>query len=429
MPALLVAPGSPAPSSTPAPDADSAAVLTRVLDAQRVRAARGLAGVRLAGVALALGLATALTHGAGQADWRDSIPIFGLYLIGAAVLAAAVRLSPRAALWAGVGVAVLDVPAIFAAQWSAVSVSPSPGGVAGFTLGIFVALVLLGALSLSVRQTIVVATVAGICEVLLQREAGIRPGAWVASIVVLGCAAAAAAHLIHRVRALVVDVAAEQEKRARLGRYFSPQVADRLQAGVGQDAGPSSQEVTVLFSDIRGFTTLSATLPPVEVVRLLNEYYGRMVEQVFRHGGTLDKFLGDGFMAYFGAPLPDPDHALAAVQCARAMLDELGRLNQTRAQRQEAPLEIGIGVHTGEAVVGDIGSPEHRLDYTAIGDTVNVASRMVGLTKSAGVPLLVSAATRARVGDRLGWRAFEPLPVRGKSEPLSTFAPVDRAPG
>jgi adenylate cyclase len=86
-------------------------------------------------------------------------------------------------------------------------------------------------------------------------------------------------------------------------------------------------------------------------------------------------------------------------------------------------------VHTGEAVVGDIGSPEHRLDYTAIGDTVNVVSRMVGLTKSAGVPLLVSAATRARVGDRLGWRAFEPLPVRGKSEPLSTFAPVDRAPG
>jgi adenylate cyclase len=132
-------------------------------------------------------------------------------------------------------------------------------------------------------------------------------------------------------------------------------------------------------------------------------------------------------MAYFGAPLPDGDHALHALECALAMLDELERLNADRAARGAPALRIGIGLHTGVAVVGDIGSPAHRLDYTAIGDTVNVASRIEGLTKAAGTPVLVSAATRARIGDRYGWRAFEPMEVRGKSEPLALYAPIGRS--
>jgi len=179
----------------------------------------------------------------------------------------------------------------------------------------------------------------------------------------------------------------------------------------------------VLFSDIRDFTTMSGALPPADVVRLLNEYYGHMVERIFQHGGTLDKFIGDGIMAYFGAPLPDADHAAHALECALAMLDELARLNTERAERGEAPLRIGIGLHTGVAVVGDIGSPARRLDYTAIGDTVNIASRIEGLTKQAGTPVLVSAATRDRVGARYTWRAFPPMSVRGKAEPMALFAP------
>ena len=298
---------------------------------------------------------------------------------------------------------------MFVAQWLSVPVSPSPGGVAGFALGIFVLLVLLSTLSLSRRQTTLVAAVSALGEVLLQREAGIRPGAWVASIVVLGCAAAVAAHLVARVRALVGNVAEEQRKRERLGRYFSPSVAERLQTARDGEAKPDAQELTVLFSDIRDFTATSAALPPVEVVRMLNEYYGRMVEKVFQHGGTLDKFMGDGIMAYFGAPIPDPDHAAHAVDCALAMIDELDALNAVRAARGAPPLKIGVGLHTGVAVVGDIGSPQHRLDYTAIGDTVNVAARIEGLTKAAGAP-------NPRLGDHAPERRRPPHLPRARAD-------------
>ncbi len=165
------------------------------------------------------------------------IPILSVYFSCALCLQIAVRLTARAAEWAGVGVALVDVPMVFWAQWVSVPVSASPGGVAGFTLGLLALLVLLGALSLSIRQVVIVAAVATVAEVLLQWRVGIGRGAWAASAIVLGCAAGAAGHLIARIRSLVGNIADEQRKRARLGPLLLYFVGGRAPARPGRGRG------------------------------------------------------------------------------------------------------------------------------------------------------------------------------------------------
>ncbi len=214
---------------------------------------------------------------------------------------------------------------------------------------------------------------------------------------------------------------AREEAIAMFSRFVNPHVVRQLMERGGLEGAGKTREVTLLFSDIRGFTTLSETRPPEEVVAILNRYFTRQVEVIFRHGGSLDKFIGDAIMAFWGAPLDDPDHARNAVACALDMADELLAFKDELGAAG-AGFDVGIGLHSGPAVVGLIGS-ERRREYTSIGDTVNLASRIEGLTKEAGRRILVSRDTMERCAGAFDFVSCGTYPVKGRAQPVELFEP------
>lgn len=229
----------------------------------------------------------------------------------------------------------------------------------------------------------------------------------------------------------------ERDARAEaldlFGRFLDPNVVEQLARDglTDQSLAARDCEITVLFSDIRGFTTLSEQHPAPVIMALLNDYFSQQVARIFQHHGTLDKFIGDAIMAFWGAPLDDPQHARHAVAAALDMCDELERFV---AEKGLQGFDIGIGIHTGPAVVGMLGSAQ-RYEYTAIGDTVNLASRMEGLTKGIA-RVLVSEATRqaclAQAGLAATGEAFDFIPcgeykVKGRNEPVTVYEPRRKA--
>jgi len=184
--------------------------------------------------------------------------------------------------------------------------------------------------------------------------------------------------------------------------------------------GGDKKELSVLFSDIRGFTTISETLTPEELVKLLNEYLTAMTNQVFHYDGLLDKYMGDAIMAVFGAPLTQPDHAKRACLTALAMMKELKRLQEKWKQEGRPAFDIGIGINSGDMVVGNMGS-EMRFDYTVMGDMVNLGSRLEGTNKEYGTNIIVSEFTYEMVKDIMCCRELDGVRVKGKVKPVKIY--------
>ena len=235
----------------------------------------------------------------------------------------------------------------------------------------------------------------------------------------------------------------KQERQAQeIRRIYSCYVSHRIVEEMIKDPskatlGGQRKELTMLFADLFGFTSFTEKHSPEEVVSQLNEYLGAMTEAVFQWDGTLDKFIGDGIVAYWGAPLDQPDHVELAVKCALHMQKQLAELQEKWKAEGRVPFKAGIGIHTGEVVVGNIGAEGKKMDYTMIGDHVNLAARVQELTREFGCSLVISEETAARLRDLIGkherydnrghlghvsLRKLPPVKVKGKVQPVVVYA-------
>lgn len=211
------------------------------------------------------------------------------------------------------------------------------------------------------------------------------------------------------------------------GRYVSSEVAKELLEYGNIPLGGTRRQITVLFSDLRDYTGYCQSRDPRQVVGELNEHFADMTALIKANGGMVNKFLGDGIMALFGAPLPAPNHALAAVRCAIEMVRHNDECNRGRAERGLRALVVGIGIHSGEAVVGTIGAPE-RMEYTAIGSTVNVASRIEGQNKEFHTRVLVSEATYRLIQNEVAADLAGLAKLKGIDDPLPLYKILEAAP-
>ena len=223
---------------------------------------------------------------------------------------------------------------------------------------------------------------------------------------------------------LIEDISTEKRVKSTMARYMDPSLADQLLASGEEILGGQSHEATVLFTDIRGFTPLTEELGPQATVRLLNEYFTVMVDCISREGGMLDKFIGDAIMAVFGLPIAKDDDQDRAVRTSISMLRDLAEYNLRRVANGRQPIRMGVGINTDIVVSGNIGSPR-RMDYTVIGDGVNLAARLEGACKQYKAEILVSDMTFRRLRGTYRAREIDRVIVKGKSEPVAIHQILD----
>ncbi|MEC9340797.1 MAG: adenylate/guanylate cyclase domain-containing protein [Pseudomonadota bacterium] len=223
---------------------------------------------------------------------------------------------------------------------------------------------------------------------------------------------------------ILEDISAEKRLKSTMARYMTKEVADKLLESGAEALGGTAQEATVLFSDIRRFTTLAEQLGPRETVAMLNDYFTEMVEVIFAHNGILDKYIGDAIMALFGTPFSTGRDADNALQVANLMIARLRQFNQRRHAAGLTEIQIGVGISSGELIAGNIGSPK-RMDYTVIGDTVNLSARLESATKYYDVPILFSEDTLQALVKGARRRQIDLIRVKGRQQPVAVFEALD----
>ncbi len=358
-------------------------------------------------------------------SFRETGWLIVLYWVAAGLLWAGSRRYSGLLNASRFAVPLLDMPSATLIQWLRLGYEDADSTTAVFSLSIFLFLVMLSTFSMRTRHTFICAIIGTVFYWVLAREVGLLAISFISAPIILLLTAWTASSLSRRQSSLVLESAEQQARRDRLALYFSPGVAEVIETRDDLGEGEAC-ELSVMFCDIREFTTMSESMEARDVVKLLNDFHGGMVDTIFRYGGTLDKYLGDGLLAYFNAPVPQCDHAERSVRCALDMVDSLAEINRKRAERGEPPIGMGIGIHAGQAVVGNVGAP-HRREFTAIGDTVNVASRLQSMTrKHGGIDILVSEAvvTECSNVSELRFESVAEVEVRGRSQHLKIFRPL-----
>jgi adenylate cyclase len=223
-----------------------------------------------------------------------------------------------------------------------------------------------------------------------------------------------------RVNASLEKKQLRDEQRKLIRTFATKEVAEELLT-TGFSLGGKFVDASIMFTDIRSFTTLTESRPPAEIIEMLNDYYALMFDAIISHGGSVNQMIGDGLMAVFGAPVHHEDHCVRAVNAALEMLELLDGFNQNQAAQDKPQIKIGIGIASGQVIAGFTGT-QHRATYTCVGDTVNMAARLEAQTKVVGKPILIEGVTRAALGDAYKIESHGSVQLKGKTIEVELFS-------
>ncbi|WCL50207.1 adenylate/guanylate cyclase domain-containing protein [Leptospira sp. GIMC2001] len=393
-----------------------------ILEEENSRNARQIAFFRSISTFLWLAMSVVMGIFYKQDDWRIPIPALLIYFLISLLILRGTKINSKLHWLIHWSAPLVDIPFIFASIYMSINIAPYPQIGAIVMMTIFLLFIIPAPSGIRHLPSIVAGISSLLFTLYLIDYVGVKFPTWVASISLIYTFAVLIAINVSRRPIIVASAfAQEQNQRSKLARYFSPSVSDVIM-NQRKNQSYSNPEVSVLFADIRGFTSYSESESSENVVKFLNAYLTRMVSVIFKYGGTLDKFMGDGILAYFGAPIDQPDHAKKAIECAIEMQKEMDSINLEIKNITNKSFQIGIGIHSGRVVLGDIG-PEQRKEFTIIGDTVNLASRVESLTKDLDSSILVTLDTYNHCSKDFTWKNTGEVNVRGKKEKIQLFSP------